>query len=320
MDATRRQRRAWYGCDWANSVFSTSVVAVFFGPYLTDVARAAADETGSVRLLGVSLRPEAIFPGVIGLATLLLLGVLPVTAVATRRLPRAELLGALTLVGAGATMGLATVHGDAYVRGSVLFIVALVMLAASIVVIDTFLPELAARGERGRVSATASSAGFASACLVLALSFGVVSGPLDLAESTAVRLCLLLAGLWWLLFMIWPVIALRGMSTTVDEDEDGAGGGHPVGLRRVARVLWRTPLVPAFLVAYLLYNNGLQGVSSLSGTFGSEALRIDEGELIVAVLITTAAGAVGALVAGRLSRRVGTLRVLAGCLVLLALT
>ena len=30
----RRQQRAWYFYDWANSAFSTTVVTVFLGPYL----------------------------------------------------------------------------------------------------------------------------------------------------------------------------------------------------------------------------------------------------------------------------------------------
>ena len=45
-DARRREQRGWYWYDWANSVFTTSVVTVFLGPYLTDVAETAAGGAG----------------------------------------------------------------------------------------------------------------------------------------------------------------------------------------------------------------------------------------------------------------------------------
>lgn len=41
--ARRREQRGWYVYDWACSVYSTSVLTVFLGPYLTSVAKAAAD-------------------------------------------------------------------------------------------------------------------------------------------------------------------------------------------------------------------------------------------------------------------------------------
>jgi hypothetical protein len=42
------ERAGWYVYDWANSAFSTTVVTVFLGPYLTSVTRAAADADGFV--------------------------------------------------------------------------------------------------------------------------------------------------------------------------------------------------------------------------------------------------------------------------------
>ena len=45
---SRREQIGWYFYDWANSAFSTTVVTVFLGPYLTSVAQAAADANGMV--------------------------------------------------------------------------------------------------------------------------------------------------------------------------------------------------------------------------------------------------------------------------------
>ena len=37
-----REQRGWYMFDWAVSAYSTTVLAVFLGPYLTSIANAAA--------------------------------------------------------------------------------------------------------------------------------------------------------------------------------------------------------------------------------------------------------------------------------------
>ena len=46
--ALKRERFGWYSYDWANSVFSTSVVTVFLAPYLTTIAEDAADAGGRI--------------------------------------------------------------------------------------------------------------------------------------------------------------------------------------------------------------------------------------------------------------------------------
>ena len=43
-----REQRGWYFFDWAVSAYSTTVGAVFLGPYLTSIAEAAAKDTGGM--------------------------------------------------------------------------------------------------------------------------------------------------------------------------------------------------------------------------------------------------------------------------------
>ena len=49
-----REQRGWYMYDFANSAFSTTVVTLFLGPYLTALAKTAADERGYVYPLGLA--------------------------------------------------------------------------------------------------------------------------------------------------------------------------------------------------------------------------------------------------------------------------
>ena len=52
--SARREQRGWYFYDWAYSAFSTTVLTVFLGPYLTSVAKARRrTPTGYVHPLGI---------------------------------------------------------------------------------------------------------------------------------------------------------------------------------------------------------------------------------------------------------------------------
>ena len=62
--STRRERVGWYFYDWANSAFSTTVISVFLGPYLTSIAENAAGCSGDacaaarVHVLGIPIAPR----------------------------------------------------------------------------------------------------------------------------------------------------------------------------------------------------------------------------------------------------------------------
>jgi MFS-type transporter involved in bile tolerance (Atg22 family) len=49
----RRERLGWYCYDWANSAFSTTVVTVLLGPYLTTAAQPGGDVEGWIFPLGL---------------------------------------------------------------------------------------------------------------------------------------------------------------------------------------------------------------------------------------------------------------------------
>src|SRR5436309_68784 len=59
-----REQLGWYFYDCANSAFSTTVVTLFFGPYLTALAKQAAAQ-GSLRIA-----PQSVWPYLVSLSVL----------------------------------------------------------------------------------------------------------------------------------------------------------------------------------------------------------------------------------------------------------
>jgi UMF1 family MFS transporter len=316
--SSRRERTGWYFYDWANSAFSTTVITVFLGPFLTTVTEQAAgcalgaDECdGRVHPLGISVAAGSYFPYLVSLSVLLTVFVLPVMgAIADRAERKKPLLATAAFVGAGATIAMAFVTGERYLLGGLLFIIANIAFGASVVVYNSFLPRLAGPDERDKLSSRGWALGYLGGGVLLLLNLVVVTvlsvegddqRTLDLA-----RWCIVSAGVWWGLFTLVPLRWLR--------EHPGAVAGHGRGnvltdgfrqLGHTIRSLRAYPLTLFFLVAYLVYNDGIQTVIALASQFGTEELNLGQSTLIVTILIVQFLAFGGALLLGGLATRIG---------------
>jgi Permeases of the major facilitator superfamily len=76
----------------------------------------------------------------------------------------------------------------------------------------------------------------------------------------------------------------------------------------------RHPLTLSFLLAYLVYNDGIQTVISQASLYGSEELGLGQTTLITAVLLVQVLAVAGALAMARLARVYGAQRTILGSL------
>jgi UMF1 family MFS transporter len=314
--STRRERVGWYAYDWANSAFITTVVTVFLGPYLTAIANRAAgcpsDSEDScrepIRLLFFDILPGQLFPYMVSLSVFLFVLVLPlVGAIADRSPYKRELLAFFAYLGAGATIGMLFLVGDRYLLGSVLFLVANTAFGASVVVYNSFLPQLAGPDERDSVSSIGWAIGYLGGGLLLALNLValLVGEQLGVKEVDTVRVCIVSAGVWWAAFTTVPLLRLRNRPPL-------AGLARGSVLTDGFRQLWHTlremrafPLTLLFLVAYLVYSDGIATVIALSALYGSDELGLSAQTLVMTILVVQFVAFFGAMAAGRIAARVG---------------
>ena len=320
-DQRGREQRGWYFYDWAASAFSTTVVTVFLGPYLTSVTEDAAGPDGFVDVLGFGVRDSAWFPAMITVSVLLQVFILPVVgAVADRSPSKRRLLALFAGVGSGATMLLFFVRDGHFIAGGLLLVLANVAFGASIVVYNAFLPEISTPDERDTVSARGWALGYLGGFILLLLNLVLFSTyeSLGLSKGEAVRICLLSAGVWWALFALIPLRRL------VDRPPVHVLGGEHDGpvVRGAFKQLGRTladlrlfPQTLLFLVAFLLFNDGIQAAIAFSATYGSEELELEEQTLILAILVVQLVAFFGALLLGRIARTQGAKKTILGSLV-----
>jgi UMF1 family MFS transporter len=315
MSSTREQR-GWYWYDWANSVFTTSVVTVFLGPYLSDVAEdAAGGPDGTLHPLGIPVSPDSVFPYLLSVSALLQVVVLPVVgALADRTRRKRQLLGIFAYAGALATAALYFVAGGRYGLGVVLFLVANTCFGASIVVYHSWLPEIAGPDERDAVSSRGWAWGYLGGGLLLALNLVLFLGrdSFGLSEGDAVRICFVSVAAWWAAFTVIPLRRLRDRPAT---GAVPAAAGSFRQLAQTLRELRGYPQTWRFLLAYLLFNDGIQSVIGLSAQYGDRELELSQTVLISTILLVQFVAFGGALLLGRIAARVGAKRTVLGSLV-----
>jgi Permeases of the major facilitator superfamily len=322
--STRRERVGWYFYDWANSAFSTTVIAVFFSPYLTEVAKAAADcadeECGAARLypLGVPVSPLSFYSYVLSLSVLLQVVVLPVVGAFTDRTRhRKKLLALFAYIGALATIGFFFVTGSNYLLGGVLFLIANVAFGASVVVYHSYLPSLGGPDERDRISSIGWAMGYLGGGLLLVINLAAyVFAPEDMT-GLIVRISLASAGVWWAVFSTLPLIMLKDPEPHhIVRAEASAFGGGFKQLAQTLRELRAYPLTLFFLIAFLIYNDGVQTVIGVSSQYASDYLKLSDETRIITILIVQFTAFGGALLLGRIARTFGAWKTVLASLVL----
>jgi MFS transporter, UMF1 family len=284
-----KEQRGWYMYDFANSAFYTTVIALFLGPYLTALAKAAAGADGYVHPFGISIEPRSYWSFVVTISVILQVLFLPmVGAVADYGRRKKEVLAATAYLGATATIAMFVLKGSDYLLGGLLFLIANVSFGAAEVIYNSVLPEIAPPEDRDAVSSKGYGIGYVGGGLLLALNLVLFinAEKFGVSEGMAVRISLCSAGVWWAVFTIPTILTMRNRGPA----RVLAAGQSAVAtvLRQLGHTLSEVRQYPQtlmFLVAYLLYNDAIQTVINLASQFGNDELKIPVSTLTLAILM-----------------------------------
>jgi len=301
----RPELRAWAMYDWANSAFVTTVVGAVFPIYFQAVAVSA----------GLT-RPEATarFAWITTLALAVVAVTAPVLgAIADFAAVKKRLLAIFVGIGVVATAGMFFITGGRLTLASVLFVVANIGVSSSFVFYDSLLPHVAREDEIDRVSTAGYALGYVGGGLLLALNLAWIQKPgwFGFAPGdVAVRASFLSVAVWWLVFSI-PLF--RTVTEPRRRLETGERPGeNPVAaafgrLAETYRELRTYKHAFLMLLAFLIYNDGVQTIIRMATTYGTE-IGLAAGPLIAAFVITQFVGIPFSFLFGMLAARVGAKR------------
>jgi UMF1 family MFS transporter len=321
--ARRKEQRAWYWYDWANSAYVTTIGTVLFAPYLISVAEQAAcgfvgdaDRpcTADLSVLGIAVSPGSLVAYVVTLATIVSALVLPVVGAAADRSPRKkQIMAGFAWVGSLPAACMFFVTGSDWQLGAALLFVANICLGSSLVVYDAILCEISTPDERDRVSSRGWALGYLGGGLLLAVNLAVVTlhDSLGMSTGLAVRVSLLSAAVWWAAFTLIPYRGIRNRPPVAVVPEQGNLVRQSFGqLWTTLRDLRNYPVTLTFLLAYLFYNDGIQTVIVSASTYGEKQLDFGTSVLIATILLVQFVAFGGALLFGKAAERWGSKRVI----------
>jgi UMF1 family MFS transporter len=311
---TDRTRRGWYLYGWASQTFPTLVTTVFMSRYLTSVTQDAVGKHGRVHVLGIPIAPGSLFVYTVSAATLVLVVLMPlVGAIADRTGRKRDIMLGCGWFGAAACVAMVFVGRGDWQLGATLYALAFLGYSCSIVVSYSLLVDLSRPDERDQVSSTGWAIAYVGGGALLAMSF-VLS--LFVGTATLARISLCASGVWW---AIWSVPVRRRLPRIIGKGTRTTSGNVlTAGFRQLRTTLGHVrgfPLTLAFLIAFLVYNDGIQTVTTVAAQYGDKQLHLSDTVLLTAILLVQFVAFAGALWLGRLAGRFGAKPVVLGSLI-----
>ncbi|OVE75470.1 hypothetical protein BVX98_07575 [bacterium F11] len=177
----------------------------------------------------------------------------------------------------------------------------------SLVLYNAFLNQLAETDKRGWVSGLGFAWGYIGGGLCLALSIVLLSKPrwfglAGLDPTLPARVSFLLVGVWWLVFSV-PTFLWLEDKPKIDSKSKFAFSLSQV-IQTGKKVAQRKDLL-RFLLAYIIYNDGIQTLLIMAAIFGAKEIGMSIGELGLCILVIQFVAFGGALYFGRLADSFG---------------
>ena len=297
--------------DWASSAFVTTVVAAFLPIYYSTVAASQLPGTVATAYWGyttaIALTVIAVLSPILG-------------AIADYMGAKKRFLAVFLGFGVTFTALLWFVGEGGWLLASGIFIVARIGFAGANVFYEALLPSVASEHDVDRVSTAGYAIGYLGGGVLLALNaawllFPQAFGFADTGQ--AARASFVSAAVWWALFSLPLFRTVREPDRQLDAGE--AAGLNPVtaGFSRVAatlREVRRHPDLFLFLLAFLVYNDGVNTIVSMATIYGAE-VGIGQEHMIGALVLVQFLGIPFTFAFGEFAARVSAKSAIFVCLV-----
>ena len=307
--ASRRDIWGWGLYDFANSPFATTIMAVIFNRYFVQVL--VGDDGVTLSIFGRSVNVPGVTFFTFTLATSMLIVAVtaPVLgAIADFTGSKKKFLAVFCYMGAGATALLYFAHEGQYWRGAIFFVIAQIGFAAGNVFYNAFLPEISTRDNIGWISGFGFMLGYLGGTLLLGINLLMLSYPewLGFSEPFTPNATFLTVAVWWAVFAIPTLLWLRERKPATSLP---AGTGYlALGFRRLGQTLRNLRSyseLTRFLIAFLVYNDGIQTIIVVAAIFVDQVVGMSDGQVVALFLVIQATAFVGSMLLGSISDRIG---------------
>ncbi|MED6298204.1 MAG: MFS transporter, partial [Candidatus Thermoplasmatota archaeon] len=310
-ESNEKAVKGWYFFDWANQAYALTVMTVIAPALMANLYnKATGTQTG-----------DSFYATILTLSMIFVVLTAPALGVIADRMPiKKKLLKWYTAAGIVfcALMGAAPYFGsDGYIVLAVMFTIGTIGFTGGNVIYYSFMPYLGSRDEQDKLSTWGYIYGFAGGSLLLIFHLILLLGPFNWDTDFKLAVIFVTSALWW-----WGFGALI-FKWTPEPEIPSELEWHSLGKNNLKRVIGASKLaygqvfktareirkfkvLAFFLLAYLLFYDGVNTIASMASAFGESVLRIDPSMNIMLLLTVNIVAVPMTFVFGKLAAARGT--------------
>jgi len=299
MKENKRAVWSWAFYDWANSAYSTTVMAGFFPLFFKEYWADPHNPSQSTFYLGMAN----------SIASMVVAALAPLLgSVADQGSAKKKFLTFFAFLGVIMTGGLWMVAQGNWQMAVLFYVIATIGFASGNVFYDALLPGLASEERVDAVSSLGFGLGYLGGGLLFLVNvfmylkpeiFGIPDG------ATAIKLSFLSVAVWWAVFTIPLILFVPEPKNYENIDFNNAIRMGWVQLVQTFKEIRNMKVVGTFLLAYWFYIDGVDTIIRMAVDYGM-SLNFPGESLIIALLITQFVAFPAALLYGRLASKIGT--------------
>ena len=321
-DLPKKQRQiihAWCMYDWANSSYATSAMAAIVPQYFVYLFTQAVGS--ELIFLGLTITPSAMYSIAVALSTAVVALSSPILGVLADRIAiKKKILWLYTVAGALITSFsiFVTYLPSSWFWLGVIFFFSNIAFSGGLVFYNSLLPHIAPKALLDNVSSRGFAYGYFGGGLLLAVHLGIIiMMPSDWTDF-ATRMCLMSVGAWWFLWALWTIKVVPEPPIFNPIKRMTVAKATSLALNELGKTfkeLKKFKMLVIYLIAYVLFNDGIQTISTIAPAFGADTLKISTTFLMATILIIQFVATAGSMGFSKLADLITTKNALIVCLI-----
>lgn len=301
----------WAMYDWANSAYITTIAVAVLPMYFAGIVV----PSDGFRIGNTLFAAETLWGFMVSAAAFVVFIMAPALgAIADYCSAKKRFLFSFCAMGVLSAVFIPLAgKGDVWLT-IILFVVSQIGFVGANVFYDAFLPQISEPGQEDKVSSKGFAYGYAGGGLQFAATLVLIACHdfFGLSESGAARIGILSAAIWWGGFALVTARYLKEPKVkcdTLTSSHSSVTRYLLLGFKRV----WKTMLqvrklkyLLFFLLAFLVYNEGIQTVIQMATMYGKQELHLSSSALMITLLLVQIVAIFGAIVFSWIAAKTGT--------------
>ena len=299
----KKSLKGWYFFDWANQAYALTVMTVIAPALMASLYNLATGTQSG----------DTFYAYVLTFSMIFVVLTAPALGVIADKMPvKKKLLKWYTIAGIGFTamMGAAPYFGSqGYIILAMMYTIGTIGFTGGNVIYYSFMPYLAPKNCQDHVSSWGYAYGFMGGSLVLIFHLIILLGPFTWDTNFRLAVIFATTALWWWGFGMMMFKWTPEPEIPSNMEWKGITNATKVAYSQVFNTfkeVKKFKVLALFLVAYLLFYDGVNTIASMASAFGESVLRIDQSMNVLLLLTINIVAVPMTIVFGKLADIKGT--------------